>query len=392
MLQFRNLEEFFLHNIIRLLALSMFDIFSSIYVFIILSGSGLNYSASLGLTAIFLALSYFAQLISLKPTLSIMSRVGLRLPMFWGNILLICFSALLYFSKFNLFLLIPSAFIRGIHMSLYYTGYHIYFAQLTDDKRQGKELAVGNALFALVGILGPSAGGLVISFWGFGELFLGMVLILLLSSIPLHFISNKAQLKIVPIKFSTLLSFKNEGRNILAIGGLSIVDATAAYFWPLFIFIILAGNFISVGILGSIITGAGIFSAILLGWFIDKLGPKKIITSLSVGDSMIWIIKAFSQTPFMVFFSSILQALTTHNLSLTLDAMIYEKARDRGSVTPVIQRELSFAIFKTSFLLLSGLMLWFGLPIMAIFFLASAAALLTRAYSTHTHLPMPGMG
>lgn len=208
--RFKNLEEFYLHNMIRLTALSMFDIFSSIYVFIILKDFGLNNSQALGVTAIFLSLIFLSHLLTIKPALYLIHKMSLQFSMFWGSMLLVFFSALLYLAKFNLYLLIPAAAIGGVYIGLYYIGYHIYFAQLTDDKKQGRELALGNALFALVGILGPVAGGFIISFWGFGALFLAMVLILLLSSIPLYYISNKVVLKTNLADFDGIFRFKNE--------------------------------------------------------------------------------------------------------------------------------------------------------------------------------------
>lgn len=380
--RFKNLEEFYLHNIIRLMALSMFDIFSSIYVFTILKDFGLNNSHALGGTALFLSLIYFVHLLTIKSALYLIKNFSLQFSMFWGSMLLVLFSAFLYMAKFNLYFLIPAAAVCGVYIGLYYTGYHIYFAQLTDDKREGQELAVGNALFALVGILGPVTGGFIIAFWGFGALFLAMALILLLSGIPLNYISGKTMLKINLGDFDNIFRFKNERKNLLAIFGLGVVDCIAAYFWPLFIFGVLAGNFINVGVLGSVMAGVSIVSAMLIGWLIDRFKPERIIKPLSLSDSLAWIVRAFSATPALLYLSSILQSAITHNISLNMDAMIYEKARSRGSIGPIIQREVGFAVSKSIFLLLSGLILWLGFPLFAIFLIASLAALLPRLYNT----------
>lgn len=380
--RFKNLEEFYLHNIIRLMALSMFDIFSSIYVFTILKDFGLNNSHALGATALFLSLIFFAHLLTVKPALYLIQKFSLQFSMFWGSMLLVLFSAFLYMAKFNLYFLIPAAVVGGVYIGLYYTGYHIYFAQLTDDKREGRELAVGNALFALVGILGPVTGGFIIVFWGFGALFLAMALILLLSGIPLNYISGKTALNLNPGDFDSIFRFKNERKNLLAIFGLGVVDCAATYFWPLFIFGVLAGNFIGVGVLGSVMAGVSIVSAMLTGWLIDRFKAERIIKPLSLSDSIAWIVRAFSVTPLLAFLSSVLQSATTHNISLNLDVMIYEKARSKGSINPIIQREVGFAVSKSIFLLLSGLILWLGFPLFAIFLIASLAALLPRLYNT----------
>lgn len=380
--RFKNLEEFYLHNIIRLMALHMFDIFSSIYVFIVLKGFGLNNAQALGITALFLSLIYLVHLLTIKPALYLIQKFSLQFSMFWGSMLLVLFAVFLYIAKFNPYFLVLAGVVCGVYVGLYYTGYHIYFAQLTDDKREGQELALGNALFALVGILGPVTGGFIIAFWGFGALFLAMALILLLSGIPLHYIAGKTMLSVNPGDFEDIFRLKNERKNLLAIFGLGVVDSAATYFWPLFIFGVLSGNFISVGVLGSVMAGVSIVSAMLIGWLIDKFKPERIIKPLSLSDSIAWIVRAFSVTPALLYLSSILQSAITHNVSLNMDAMIYEKARSKASISPILQREVGFAVSKSIFLLLSGLILWLGFPLFAFFLIASLAALLPRLYKT----------
>ena len=208
-----------------------------------------------------------------------------------------------------------------------------------------------------------------------------MTIILVISSIPLKLIASKTVLKIDSVNLSPVFKFRKERGNLLAIFGSAAVDSCATYFWPLLIFIVLAGNFISVGILGAVIAGVSIGSSLGVGVLIDKLGPQKIIGSLSLGDSLVWIVRVFSQTPLLASLASVLQALTTHNLSLTLDTMIYEKARAKGSIAPIIQREVGFAISKTTFLALSGFTFLLGAPLVFTFFAASVATLLTKLYT-----------
>lgn len=378
--QFRYLGAFYLHSLIRLFAVSLFHIFSSIYVYQSLQGFGVHSTQALGMTALFFALIFAVQALTVPISLWLISKKGLRFSVLWGSILLVGFFALLYLGRFDAIFLVIASVLGGLQIALYWTAYHIYMTELTDDKNQGEEIAVGNSLSAIAAIGGPAFGGLIIYYFGFGAVFIIMGVLVALANFPLKYLpSQKNSISVDIIKTITVLAPKSEQKSYLALFGTGIIDVVAGNFWPLFIFPIMAG-FVGLGFVGSLIALVSTVTTIAVGFLIDRYGPKKVINILSPLDSILWILRIFINTPLRVFAASAGQAFSTSGQIITLDSMIYERARHDNVVAFIIQREVGLALSKFVFLLFVGILFWFGVPLVVVFIFAAIGALLVRFY------------
>lgn len=378
--QFRYLGAFYLHSLIRLFAISIFQIFSSIYIYQNLLSFGVGNQYSLGITALFFALIFLVHALSVAPVLWLISKKGLRFSVLLGNIFLIFFLASLYLSKFDPIFLVITGVVGGLQLALYWTAYHIYLVELSDDKNQGEEIALGNTLSAIASIGGPAFGGLIIYYFGFGALFIIMTVVLVLATFPLKFLpACKNMISIDIIKTITALSLKSEQRSYLAFLGIGVVDVVAGHFWPLFIFPIMTG-FAGVGFIGSLIALISSVTNIIIGWMIDKFGSRAVIKILSPLDSLIWVFRIFVTTPFRVFVASTGQALVTTGQVITLDSIVYERARHNDIAAFIVQREIGLSLGRFLFLILVGVLFWFGLPLKVVFIFAAIATLLPRFY------------
>lgn len=132
--------------------------------------------------------------------------------------------------------------------------------------------------------------------------------------------------------------------------------------------------------MGSLSAFIATVTTISIGMLIDKFGAKRILTIFSSLDSIAWILRAFVATPIHVFVTSGIGALTASGQLISMDSLIYERARHINLVALIVQREIGLALGKTVFLLVAGALLWFGLPLPAVFIITAALALLTRLY------------
>lgn len=380
--RFVGLESFYLHNIIRLFAVSIFDVFTGIYFFQIFQKFGLNTAQSLSSTAIFISLIYLTHFFVIKPALILINKHGVRFLMLWGNMVLVAFAAILYLAKFDITFLALASIIAGIYIGLYYTGYHIFFSELTDDHRQGKELALGVSLPAFASIFSPIIGALLINSFGFGGVLLVMGILLIIANTPLKFIPTYKNDIHVNIEKSYHSVFsKSQRHHWISLTGSAITDATTQYLWPLFGFFVLSEAYLRVGFLGSLIALVSIASTLVIGFLIDKFGSKKILRILAISDSITWLFRALSQTSLLVFISSALQAITTQGQHLAIDTIVYEKARDGASYKFIIQREIAYSIGKFLYLLLLGILFWLGLPLLTSFIISAIAVLFARKFN-----------
>lgn len=379
---YKNLEWFYTHSIIRQFALSLFSIFNSIYVYQTLNANHFQKNELLALTALFFALAYLSQLFFIKFAVITINRFGLRKSMLLGGVFTTLFSLTLYLGKYNLFFLIISAVLAGAYLAFYYIAFHIYFTELTDDASEGEEVALGSILPAVVCILGPICAGLLIKLTGFGGVFLVMGISLVLANFPLQFIPNtKDGVKINAGSIFSFFKSKTEVKKHLALSGYAISSATDTYFWPIFIFPILSGSFIQLGLVGSLIAVFSTISIFLVGYLIDKKGPSLIIKILAVCGSLVWIGRVFVKNPLQVYLSSSVQALAILGTGIALDSLIYSKSRGENDIYPILQREINYALTKCIFLLFMGILFWLGLPLITIFVVSAISALLVKLYT-----------
>lgn len=378
--QARYLGTFYLHSIVRLFAVSIFQIFSGIYVLQTLRGIGVANQQALGLTALFFSLIFLVHALSIAPSIWLINRKGLRFSVFWGNIFLIGFFSLLYMGQYDPIFFIMAAVCGGAQIGMYWTAYHILFATLSDDKRQGEEIGVSVSLSAIASIGGPAFGGLIINYAGFGATFFVMTILIIIASFPLKYLpKQKDTISVDILQTVYALAPRKELRSYAAFLGAGAIDIMTVSFWPIYIFPLVAG-YIGIGFVGSLIGLVSTITTLIIGFLIDKFGAKKILDYISPVDSFLWVLKAFIGTPFQVFLASGSQSLTTTGQLISLDAEVYERARHNNLVAYIVQREFGLAVGKFIFLLVSGILLWFGLPLLTLFIITGLISLTTRLY------------
>lgn len=335
---------------------------------------------ALGITALLLSLIFLVHALSIAPSLWLINKKGLKFSVFWGNIFLVGFFALLFLAKLDPIFLILASVLGGLQIGMYWLAFHIYFTELTDDHKQGEEIGLSVSLSTIATIGGPAFGGMIISYAGFEATFLVMTILVILASLPLKYLPKQKDTVSIDISKTVFaLAPKKEGRSYLALFGAGVIETTTTNFWPLYAFPILAG-FVGVGFMGSLAALIGTVTTIAIGFVIDKFGPKRILRIISSLDSIALVLKTFVTTPFQVFSVTGARALTTAGQFIALDSLVYERARHDNIVAFIVQREVGLAVGKAIFLLFMGILFWFGLPLVTIFIFAAIFALLTRLY------------
>lgn len=378
--QFRYIGAFYFHGVIQNFALSIFSIFSTLYIFQLLSNSGLNYNRSLSITVLILAITFLIQVLSTPFVLWVISKRGLRFSMLWGNIFLVLFFILSFLGRYEAFFLFFASIINGIHISLYWTAYQIYFAELTDDKKQGEEISIGLILSSIASIGGPAFGGLLIFYGGFSLVFLIITILGVLAILPLKYLPrNDDRIPVNYFRSFQTIRPRTEARRLISIGSLGVIESSHLFIWPLFIFPILNG-FTGLGFVGSIFVFVTLISNLLIGILIDKFGAKNILQISGPLDSLTWIFKFFVNLPWQIFTVSLSRPFTQSAQINSLDTLVYERARHTDKVATIFQREIALAGGRVIFLTLLAILFWLELPIATAFLITAIAALLPKLY------------
>lgn len=378
--QFRYLGSFYTHSLIRLFAANIFQIFSGIYIYQTLLGVGFSFSQSIAITSLIISLIFLIQLIATAPAIWIVNKKGLKFAVFWGNAAMIFYYIFLALARLDPIVFVIAAIFAGIELGLYWTAFHIYFAELSDDDKQGKEISLNSSLGSMVSIGAPAFGGLIITYFGYPYVFLVVSVLMGLAMIPLKNLPKQDdRVGIDILKIVSLLSPKKEIRSLIAFAGVGVGQVTTQIFWPIFVLPIIAGA-AGIGFLGSVIALFGTISAVAIGYLSDKFGAKKVLSVISPLDSICGLARLFVSTPLQVFGISTIASATTEGQFITLDSMAYHRGRESNIVAIIVQREVGLALGRFIFLVILGLLFWFGLPLAVAFVITALMALATRLY------------
>lgn len=340
----------------------------------------MDFQKSIATTALIFALVFLFQALAVAPALWLIDKKGLKFAVFWGNGAQILVYVFLALAKFDPIFFLISAIFDGIQLALYWTAYHIYFAQLTDDNNQGKEMSLNTSLGAFAAIGAPAFGGLLIAFFGYSAVFVVIAILMMIAMIPLRNLPKQDdKVPMDVLKTLLALSPRKELRSLLAFTGVGVSQITTVVFWPIFVLPIVAGV-TGIGLLGSIIGLFGSMSALLVGFLVDKFGARKILNFISPADSLIGLTRMFAVTSTQVFGISTIASAASESQFLTVDSLAYARGRHSNIVAIIVQREVGLAVGRFIFLILLGLLFWFGLPLSMVFVITALLALATRLY------------
>jgi len=214
----------------------------------------------------------------------------------------------------------------------YWLPFHTDFAKFTTKENRAKEVGALMAIGDIVGVVIPVTAGFIISKFGFDVVFLMGVFVFLISGIP-YFMLPKTKEKFTWNYWQTWKEFfaKRNRKKVVAFFADGIETTAALIVWPIFIFQILQGDYLQVGLVSTFIIGTTVTLDLAVGAYLDKTSKESSV--LKVGTAMYalgWILKIFVATAFHIFivgaYHSIIKIFTRE----PFDTLFYEIAADEG--------------------------------------------------------------
>ncbi len=359
------LSELYFAVILKSLALSLVGVFIPIYMY-----KELNFSIDKIIYFFLIWSVLFAVLTPFVAKLS--SRFGLKHMIVASVPFDILFLGLLVLLKNHEINYIYPAIIYALSGTLFWTGFNIEFAKISDKSNRGRELGTLYSLLILSGIVGPFVGGLILTYLGFTVLFYVFSVFLVVSAVPLLMTPDDHE--------ETNFSFKDifhktYFKDTLIFVGLGARIMTVTLFWPLFIYTILKG-YIGIGIL---VTGSSLLIA-LFSFYVGKLtDTKKRKSLLRIGaliHSLVWSVRWIASNFYQIFIVELVSGLSFVLADIPFSSMFYDKMNRRNKVEYVIFREIGFSLGKIVVLLA----VLFTESLVAGFFVASIGSLAYLAF------------
>jgi hypothetical protein len=249
--------------------------------------------------------------------------------------------------------------VSSVGDTVYWTSYHAYFAALGDPEHRGHQISVREAIAAVVGIVGPLAGGWALATLGPGPAFGATAVVMAASALPLISAPNVAVTWSEPGAFRAALS----GFRMFVADGIN--STGFAVIWPIALFLTLGENYEVFGGAMALAAVAGAVSGMLLGRAID-LGHGSRAVWIGVGSmaALTALRAAFATHPVMAVVANAIGPFATAVYTPVLMTAVYNNAKAAPCVLRFhIATEGGFDAGASLALLIGAGLVWAGVPI-----------------------------
>lgn len=361
----REITELYASVAIKNFAFSMVTIFEPVYLYKLYN--------SVSIVFLYYAIVYVIYLFVIPLGAKAAAKYGFEHCIFYS----IPFAILYFLSLSQLpihdWLIFFAIIFVIIYKVLFWPSYHADFAHYSVAGYKGREMSVMSLISTIATIVGPLAGGLILTKFGFEVLFVIVSFISLISVVPLFTTREKFK----PHDFSYRKAFNrlikpygNYKRNdSIAYTGYG-EELIAAIAWPIFIFLVLE-KFYLIGILTSIMVLSVSFVSLYVGKLSDMLNResnRKLLARSTFLRAVSWFLRPFAGNWLGVLLVDIISSGSKTGINYPLLTYIYDSGGNhRGFLKYVTFFEMSLTIGKMSIawimffisLYLTGFSLWF---------------------------------
>lgn len=375
----RRLKGLYLHIILRNIALGLVGIFGPIFIYVL--------SGSLKFVLIFYGVTCLLYFFLMPLWAKLLKSFSLRHLMAVGNLFLLVYFVIFYFTAetgiLEIALIILLILVDVLSRAFYWVPYHVDLARFVGIHHRGRQLSFLGIIVSLLSIILPLLSAYLIAKFGFATLFLLTIFVLLFSFLPFLMVPETRENYSFGFwqTFQKLLAKKHLKTN-LAYFADGFQDYLGALIWPIFIFLILKGQYLEVGIISSVIILAGCFLRYFIGEFTDRFDKNKLMKTGSVLYALGWVLKMFATSGWHIFIVGVYHDFTSIIMRTPLDVLTYEIAADEGHYIDefTILREMSLNLGRVAMVILCLILLNF-FSLASLFILGALLTLLVNLVS-----------
>ena len=268
----------------------------------------------------------------------------------------------------------------AIQKALYWPGFHSEFARYGDPHEEAREVSNREAIDIMASVIGPFLGGLTLYLSNFSTLFIIVCLLILISNLPLLVTPEV----FTPGEFSYLDAYRRllapeNRRYVLSFFGYG-EEFIVLVLWPIYMFTFM-GSFLS---LGSLVAASTLLTTTIIlyvGRLADHSNKRDVLKIGSVLYTLVWCLRPFIATISGIFAIDSLSRLTKKILTVPQLSIIYERGRETHHIMRnSVLFEMSLVIGKI--LAMLAIIIVFSIwPLNAWTIIFIVAALFTLLYS-----------
>ncbi|MCX6796160.1 MAG: hypothetical protein NTW06_01535 [Candidatus Falkowbacteria bacterium] len=280
----------------------------------------------------FYLLTHILYVLFLPIGAKLINRLGLNNSFRFSLLLFAAYFFCLYFLKYNLLgWSILALIILTLARTFFWMPYHTDLAIFTDKKDRGKSIGLLWATSTFLGVVMPVVSGFLIGTFGYGLVFVLVIIMYICAIFPLLALPRSQEIYSWSYweTFGQFLSRKNR-KLMLANMANGAENEVGVIIWPIFIWQLLAGNFLSVGAISSLIVFITIVLQLSVGKYADRLDKRKMFHWGSLFYALGWLAKVFVLSALQIFVIGTYHSFAQIFKDTPFDTLNYELLADQG--------------------------------------------------------------
>jgi YQGE family putative transporter len=361
-------------RLIQLLGWGLLGLFVPIYLLVVFG--------RVELVIIYYLVGHLLYAIVLPFGVQFLNKIGLRHSLLISIFFTAAYYICLYFFEqpaINLvWLIVLAVIILTFSRLFFWLPFHVDLAKFTNKSNRGQGISLLWASRTLLWVILPTLSGFLISRFGYSIVFVIAIIIFTFSLFPFSFLPpTQEKYSWSPAETWRQFLARSNRRLVLANMANGAENAVGIIVWPIFIFQIVKGNYLAVGVLSSLIVAVTVILQLVVGRYTDKLDKRKMIHWGSALYASGWLAKAFVLTAFQVFVVGTYHNFTQIFKDTPFDALNYEVLADQGHYVDefTVLKEMAVQLGKV-FMLIFVLAVALGFGLNWTFALAALASLL----------------
>ncbi len=345
-------QLFISKRLIQGLATALMGLFVPIFLYT-------NTGEQFWVVGLFYAATSLGYALLLVPGMHVTNHIGFSRTLALGAFFSVGqFLVLFFTTTANIWILLLPLFVCIVAFRIFHwVPYHVDFTAFTTGGERGRDVSLMFATIAFMGMLGPILAGYIIENSGYETLFAVGVLLLTLAGVSYLFVPAVEERFTWTYKETVQQLFSPSFRNILIgeiANGAEIIVTLIA--WPIFLYEVLQGNFLEIGMLSTVIVAVTIAVQLFVGRHIDSQGAHKIQT-LKRGSLLYaagWVVKMFVFTASQIFIVGLYHNITKIFLKTPYSAILYDMSGEQGRYVDefTVMREMASHLGRTAALLI----------------------------------------
>lgn len=344
----QSLKLLYLNRVFAFISANILGLFLPIFLY-------QNFNNNINLLVLFYLISYIFTLICLPLVAKLMNKINFKNSIILGAF---CFSIYLISLNYidtNIYYILITLFAIVLFRILYWVPYLTDVAKLTNIKKRGQEIALIMIITTILSVVLPYFSAILVNYFSFKANIYVAVIMSIIAIIPL-FAIKKIDEEYSYTYFQTfkeLFSKKNR-KMLIANFGIGAETMISIIIWPIFIFQILNGKYLQIGLVSSFAVLITVLLEFIVGKLTDKKPKHKILKFGTLLYSIGWIFKIFVTTLSQIFIINIYHSLSYIIKQIPYESIVLENNSKKGRLIDeyTLLRELALNFGRISMLLL----------------------------------------